>query len=161
MRYIPLFEEILDSSMWEEPDIVLRVWITMLLLMDGDSVVRRSEFSIAKRAGRSQEEVREALKVLESPDSRRSDPQLHDGRRIERVEDGWFILNAEKYQDWMAKRNRQWYQKKWAADKRERAKGIGVPFRLKPDAKVRAYEARLDCGDEAGADALTEPKCGV
>lgn len=152
-----MWQDMLDSSIWEEPDIVFRVWITMLLLADYDHVVRKSPYAIAKRAGRSQEEVAEALKVLESPDRRRSDPQLKDGRRIERMEDGfWLILNGEKYQELMKKANRRAYKLKWQNEKRSAAR-----MRLQPDPKVREYEARLERGDEVGADALTEPRCRV
>ena len=153
MGYIPLWQDMLDSSIWDEPDIVFRVWMTMLLLADYDHVVRKSPYAIAKRAGRSQEEVAAALKVLESPDRKRSDPQLKDGRRVEKLEDGsWLIINGEKYQEMMKTSNRRAYKRKWQAESRS-----SVAMRLQPDAKVRVYEERLSAGDVAGADALTDP----
>jgi hypothetical protein len=151
MGYIPLWTDVLDSSIWEEPDIVFRVWITMLLLADYDHVVRKSPYAIAKRAGRGQEEVAAALKVLESPDRRRSDPQVKDGRRIEKLEDGsWLIINGEKYQGLMKESNLRACKRKWAAEHRARVKsGVGM-MRLQPDAKVRVYEEKLDAGRPDG-----------
>lgn len=152
----------LDSSIWDEPDIVFRVWITMLLLADYDHVVRKSPYAIAKRAGRSQEEVAEALKVLESPDRKRSDPQLKDGRRIERQEDGsWLIINGEKYQELMKESNARACKRKWAAEHRAKIKAGDAPMRLQPNSKEREYESRLDRGDYLAADELTAPKSWV
>ena len=95
--YAPLFKGLVESSIWLEPDTVRIVWITMLALKDRDHVVRHNAFQIGRFAVKSEQEVIEALKVLSSPDTRRIEPQPFEGRRIERVESGWLILNGEKY----------------------------------------------------------------
>jgi len=52
--------------------------------------------NVAHRARVSLEEAEEAVRVLTSPDIDSSDPD-NEGRRIERVNGGWVVLNAEKY----------------------------------------------------------------
>lgn len=93
----PLWSGIVDSSIWDEPDHVMKVFLTMLALKDHDNIVRFNAYQLAIRARKTELEVLDALKILSSPDNRRVEPQPHDGRRIQAVEDGWFILNAEKY----------------------------------------------------------------
>lgn len=77
---------------------VVKVFITLLAKQDRDHVVRGSAYNIAKWANKTEAEVLEALKVLSEPDKRRLEPQEHEGRRIQKVEDGWLLLNGEKYQ---------------------------------------------------------------
>lgn len=88
----------MESSVWEESDMVVKVFITLLAKQDRDHVVRGSAYNIAKWANKTEAEVLEALKVLSEPDKRRLEPQEHEGRRIQKVEDGWLLLNGEKYQ---------------------------------------------------------------
>lgn len=87
----------MDSSVWSEPDNVRVVFITMLAKKDSDHIVRGSAFQIGRWANKTEEEVLEALTILSSPDTKRKEPQPHEGRRIQKVEDGWFILNGEEY----------------------------------------------------------------
>ena len=94
-----LFTKIVDSSIWLEPDHVRLVWITMIAMKDQDGYVWLSSIgNVAQRARVTLDEARAAVKCLESPDTHNPD-QEHDGRRIERVPDGWFVINAKKYDD--------------------------------------------------------------
>lgn len=124
----PLFSKIVDSSVWTEPDYVCKVFITMLALKDSDHVVRYNAFGLAARAHKTEKEVIDALKVLSSPDKKRLEPQPHDGRRIQRVDDGWLILNGQFYEDMMREVNRRVYkarkQREYRA--REKAKQAGA-----------------------------------
>lgn len=80
-----------------EEDWVFKIWIALLLLKDSDFVVRSTPFQIAQRARKSEQQVLEALKILSSPDTKRIEKQAYDGRRIVAVEEGWLILNGDKY----------------------------------------------------------------
>lgn len=168
--YVPLFSKIVDSSLWCEPDFVVKVFLTMLAKKDRDGVVRGTAFNIAQWAKKTEAEVLESLKVLSSPDTKRLEPQPNDGRRIERVEDGWLILNAEYYQKLMQKANRQQYQRNWQANNRRNRPAEGTaqktkrkrPTASKTIAQSRAedegrkkrYCDALDRGDQAAADAI-------
>lgn len=99
--FVPLWNMTLDSSIWMEEDWVFKIWIALLLLKDADFVVRCTPFQIAQRAKKTEQQVLDALKVLSSPDTKRIEKQEYDGCRIKAVEDGWLILNGDKYADLM------------------------------------------------------------
>lgn len=97
--YNKLFTKILDSTIWLAPDAHRIVWITFLAAMDEDGFVAfASVANVANRARVSLEAAATAVKAFESPDPYGLD-QPHEGRRIERVESGWLVLNAAKYRD--------------------------------------------------------------
>ncbi len=97
--YAKLFASILDSSVWLESTSTRIVWLTLLAAKDKDGFARfASVENLARRAVVSVKEVETAIKCLESPDSRSSNPD-HEGRRIERAPGGWMVLNAKLYDD--------------------------------------------------------------
>lgn len=99
--WVPVWSNIVESSLWEEPDFVIKVFLTMMVKKDADDVVRADPHRIAKWANKTEDEVIEALKVLEAPDRRKKTVQPEEGRRIRAVRDGWFIINAAKYREEM------------------------------------------------------------
>jgi hypothetical protein len=95
--YNKLFTKILDSSIWLEDHATVRVWVTLMAVMDQDGMCHfASVANLARRANVSTEEATAAVNVLEGPDPHSSDPD-NDGRRIERVPGGWIVLNSRKY----------------------------------------------------------------
>ena len=96
--YVKLFGSILDSSVWDEDHATRLVWITMLTMADQDGVVRAADSGIAHRARVSPAECAKAFKVLSEPDIE-SKSQEYGGRRIERIEGGWLVLNYRKYRE--------------------------------------------------------------
>lgn len=121
--WAPLFSKIVDSSIWLEPDFVVKVFITMLAKKDADQVVRGSAFNISQWAKKTEAETLKALKILAAPDSRRLEPQPFEGRRIEKVADGWLILNGQSYEEMMRKVNRREYKRIKQAEYRKNARG--------------------------------------
>ena len=119
--YTPIFSKIVDSSLWEEPDCVVKVFLTMLAKKDGDNVVRGNAFNISRWAKKTEAETLEALKVLSSPDTRRIEPQPFEGRRIEKVDEGWRLLNGEFYQNLMRDINRRAYKARKQSEYRSKA----------------------------------------
>lgn len=95
--WAPLWSGIVASSLWDEPDHVVKVFMTMLALKDSDHVYRGDAYALSKESRKNELDVLEALKILASPDKRKISPQEFEGRRIQAVEDGWLILNGEKY----------------------------------------------------------------
>lgn len=96
--YVKLFASILDSSVWHESPATVKVWITLLVMADEHGFVRGVEKALAHRAVVTQDECRRALELLEAPDLE-SQTQEFGGRRIERVEGGWMVLNYAKYRE--------------------------------------------------------------
>lgn len=131
----PLWNKIVDSSLWMEKYPVRILFVSMMALKDRDNVVRYNAFGLARRANITEEECLEALEVLSSPDKRRLEAQEFDGRRIKQVEGGWLILNSAKYREMLAA-NRREYKRVWAAEKKAKQRaeqeargGISKPIR--------------------------------
>lgn len=111
----------------------------MFALKDSDFVVRKTAYQIAGRARKTEQQVIDSLTILSSPDSKRLEPQLFDGRRIQRVEDGWLILNAEKYRNKVQEEMKKARWRRAQAAKREREKTDGWrPPMAKTAAEVAA-----------------------
>lgn len=95
--YNKIFTKILDSSIWSESVTTRIVWVTFLAAMDEDGFVQFAGVdNVAARARVSRKQAEAAIAILEAPDADSADPD-NDGRRIERVQGGWLVLNSEKY----------------------------------------------------------------
>ena len=138
MGWTPVFEQIVDSSVWREGDNVLRVFLTMLAKKRSDHVVYGSAFNIGSWAfpGRPTAEVDalEALRVLSSPDTRRVEPQEFDGRRIQKVEGGWLVLNGAKYEQLMRDESRRIYKARKQREYRDKEESLKKSRPLPGDA---------------------------
>jgi hypothetical protein len=132
--YAPVWTDVLDSSVAMEPLHVRWLWIAMLTLQEADHVVRYDSFKLARRANLTEKEVIDGLKVLSSPDKRRLEPQEHEGRRILRRDDGWFLVNGKKYQDRARELNERVRKAKWIAAKRAKDAQGGAE---EPDPRLR------------------------
>jgi hypothetical protein len=157
--WAPLWSGIVDSSIWLEDDVTVKVFLTMMAKKDSDHVVRANAFMIGQWAKKTEAEVLAALKVLSSPDTKRLEPQPFEGRRIQKVEDGWLILNGEFYRQMVAKEMEKARWRRASTSYRERKKTLP-----KKDPKIsggyRSREKRFEkadgAGDEKGAEAILE-----
>lgn len=96
MTFAKLDGKIIHSSLWSEKYHVRIVFLTMLALKDDVGFVASSGSGIQRASNVTVEECFEAIKILESPD-KDSMTEDDDGRRIEKIEGGWVVLNHEKY----------------------------------------------------------------
>lgn len=119
---------------------MVKVFVTMLAAKDSDHICRLDAYRIGKKCHISEVEVLEILKVLASPDTRRVGPQEHEGRRIQAVEDGWFILNGEKYRQMVSDEMRKARLRRAQASFRERQK----KEQKSPKAKSQAFNPSND-----------------
>lgn len=113
--YTKLFHSLIYSTIWQEPVETKVVWITMLAMKDADGKVLCSIPFLAKSAGVTLEQCLAALEKFKSPDPY-SSTKVKEGRRVEDVDGGWFIINHYKYMDEMSLDDRRAY---WAMKKRE------------------------------------------
>lgn len=121
-RYSPVWDGIVDSSVWEEPDHVFRVFIAMLALKDLDDIVRPFDaYKFSRRIHMELPLVLDALKILAAPDARRPN-QEYEGRRIEAIEEGWLVLNGAKYRRMLQREMKLARDRKASAAYREREK---------------------------------------
>ncbi len=112
MGYTKLFDEILASTIWQAPDHVRLVWITMLAMKDDRHEVMASIPGLAKNANVTIEQCENAIQELSSPDPY-SRSQEYEGRRIEAVRGGWHILNGEYYRQKRSEEDKREYMRKY------------------------------------------------
>lgn len=115
--YTPLFSSIVRSSIWDEDAKTCKVWVTMLALADADGIVEGALTGLAHEARVSKQECATALRILEAPDPDSKNP-ANDGRRIQKVEGGWLVLNHAQYRRQARKRAAEYYRQ-WRAKKKE------------------------------------------
>jgi len=132
-RYSKLMQNILTSSIWMEDNSTRLVWITLLALKDDKGEVAAALPGLANAARVSLQECEVAISKLESPD-KYSRTTEHEGRRIEKIDGGWRILNHDKYRNSQQKENRREYMRNFMAEKRrrEREEKKEVPYKDEP-----------------------------
>jgi hypothetical protein len=96
MAFTKLDSGITDSTIWQAPDPIRLVWITMLAMKDWHGYVGASIPGLASRVRVSLEDCLAALEMFKSPDPY-SRTQDHEGRRIADADGGWVLLNNDKY----------------------------------------------------------------
>lgn len=96
--YTKIFGSIVASSVWSESDSTRIVWISLLALADRGGEVAASVPGLARLANVSRDQCEEALRVLSSPDPDDSSG-VAEGRRIERVQGGWRVVNYAAYRE--------------------------------------------------------------
>lgn len=148
-NWAPLWSGLVDSSIWEEPDHVFRVFMAMMSLKDSNHVVSMDGYRLAKRIHMPLETVENALKTLSEPDQKRPGQEF-EGRRIKRVDDGWEIINGEYYRKLVSEemkrvRNRR-AQANWRENQKVR-KGKTRERGRSVDAEARAFERSIENGE--------------
>lgn len=126
MGYTKLFGCIVASTIWREDNATRLVWITMLAMKNERHIVEASLPGLADLARVSFEDCEKAVAKLESPD-KYSRNQDHDGRRIEKVQGGWLILNGEYYRKQMSLEERREYQRLYHRQYRAKKNQEGQP----------------------------------
>jgi hypothetical protein len=96
--YSKLAASIVTSSIWTEADTTRIVWITMIAMSDHHGEVSASIPGLARVAGVSIPACEAALATFLAPDaySRTKDDE---GRRIQVIDGGWWIINHGKYRE--------------------------------------------------------------
>ena len=100
--YVKLFQTILTSSIWDEDMSTRIVWITLLALADEDGYAKTTDHSLAMLARVDDVTACNALQVLQDEDPNSGNPD-NEGRRIEKVQGGYLVLNYKKYRDMKTK----------------------------------------------------------
>ena len=101
--YTKLFSSIVTSTIWVESDRTRIVWITMLAMADRNGEIQASIPGLARLAGVPIPDCEEALAKFIAPDPYSRTPD-DEGRRVEKIEGGWALLNHAKYRE-MASRD--------------------------------------------------------
>lgn len=114
------WSDLTDSSIWAEPLEVRVMWITLLAKKDNAGIVNAADSALARAANLTTEQAEHALSVLQAPDphSRNRD---NEGRRIAKVEGGYFVLNHAKFRERQRQSYRLEYDRERQRVRREKA----------------------------------------
>jgi hypothetical protein len=96
MAYTKLHQELVTSTIWREPHSTRILWVTMLAMATKHGEVRASIPGLADLARITLDECEAALQAFLSPDKYSRTPD-YEGRRIEKIDGGWMLLNHPKY----------------------------------------------------------------
>jgi hypothetical protein len=96
MGFTKLDSGIVNSSVWAESLATRVLWITMLAMSDENGFVSSSKSGLLRAANVPVDDFDVAIKTLESPDVESRTPD-NNGRRVEKIDGGWVILNFMKY----------------------------------------------------------------
>lgn len=115
--FTKLFSSITSSTIWVEDPETKVVWITMLAMADKKGRVFASIPGLAKDAVVSVAAARRAIDLFLSPDPD-SRSQEWEGRRIEKIDGGWRLLNHAKYRAIRDEEDRREYKRNHEAARR-------------------------------------------
>lgn len=147
--YTKLFTTLLDSTVWALSKEARLLWITMLLKKNRDQIVECSIPGLAHAARLSVEETEVALEELGRPDPY-SQTKVKDGRRIEKIDRGWLVINGELYRNLLSAEERLEYkrrkQKEYRAKKTKPLPGEEAYVRVANEHGIAAADAAMDAG---------------
>jgi hypothetical protein len=110
--FTKLWGSILTSSIWGEDNETRICWITLLALADWEGNVLCSVGGLSHAARLSKEATEKALSKFLSPDTD-SRSEEFEGRRIEKIDGGYMIINFPKYRDKMRAAERRTYNREY------------------------------------------------
>ena len=156
--YVPLFQDILTSSIWAHPDLEVRLaWIFFMAKADEEGFVSGTVPGLAQQAHVSADGMRRAIAAFESPDPDSRSPD-HDGRRLERVPRGWRVINIVAMRDRAKAEAERARKRRWAQEHRARggdyetreAEPVSCSAPSNEEAKQEAFDlaAAPDCDPE-------------
>jgi hypothetical protein len=117
--FTKLFQSIVTSSIWSEDDKTRIVWVTMLALADRGGLVEAALPGLANAARVSLEDCEGAVNKFLAPD-KYSRTEEWEGRRIEKVDGGWRLLNHASYRRKLSADDRLDYQRVKQAEYRSK-----------------------------------------
>lgn len=148
-----MFSSIIASSVWCESDKTRLVWITMLAMADKTGVVEAAVPGLANAARVTIDDCKLAIEkfLAPDPDSRTSD---NEGRRIEKIEGGWRLLNYAKYRAKLDAEERREYKTNWQRDARSKPKRKKKYVVADYESGERRFVAAESAGNQPLADQI-------
>jgi hypothetical protein len=136
-----------------------------MALKDADHICRLNAYQLHKRANMPEEEVLECLRILSSPDTKRKENQEYEGRRIKAVEDGWLILNGEKYKEMVQREMKRARDRRAQAAARDRRRAAeeardGAGAAREGFAEAHGFKPGSEQGDDAAEEQLPDIEHG-
>ncbi len=158
--YTKLFQSLVTSSLWTESDRTRIVWITILAMADKHGEIQASVPGLARLAGVPVDDCEKAIELFLSPDRHSRTPD-HDGRRIEKIDGGWAILNHAKYRAMASDTDRKIQSAERVKRHRERYRALHVTpsnaLLRTGNADVMPERDKADTEAKAEADSKAQP----
>ena len=148
VTFTKLFSSLTTSTIWREDDYTRLIWITMLAMADKHGQVISSVPGLADMARVSLENTVKSLEKLSSPDPWSNSPEF-EGRRIEKIDRGWRLLNYIKFRTLRDEEERRAYK---TAKQRE--------YRSKYKKVDKVVDNVAESGHNADADAEVKQNQG-
>lgn len=117
MGFTKLDEGIVHSSIWSEALATRVLWVTMLAMADSNGFVSSSRSGLLRAANIPEADFNVAIEILEAPDPDSRSPE-HGGRRIEKCDGGWMVLNYRRYREFTYSGSKEAIKKRRQRDKR-------------------------------------------
>jgi hypothetical protein len=149
--FVKVFESLLESTVWMgQPAHVKLAWITLLAKADPEGRVTTPIPVLATLAGVTLQDFENALEVFLRPDPY-SRSREHDGRRLERLDDGeefggFLILNYLKYRELRSREIRR--QQNREAQERFRRKQRSAKVSTGQPSKASSAQAEAEAEAE-------------
>lgn len=121
LGYTKLFSTLVTSTIWQQPNDCRVLWITLLALKDGDDICRATIPYLAQACNLTLQQTETYLEHFQQPDPY-SRSQEFEGRRIKKVEEGWFILNGGYYRNLLRSYERRDYLREKQREHRRKLK---------------------------------------
>lgn len=124
MGFTKLDEGIIQSSIMAEDSDTFKIWIVLLAVCKEDGIARVSPVFLANVCRLDIKVVEGIMEKLASPDPY-SRTTTKEGRRIERINGGWFIINYHYYRSFTYSDSKEAVKKR-----RQRERGQGGDMSL-------------------------------
>lgn len=142
--YATVFRSTLQSTVWQRPDPIRLVWLTMLMLADSEGNVFASIPGLAHTARVSVADCETAIREFQQSDHYSRDSS-NDGRRIEEIDGGYLLLN---YKKWCARARSKARREQNAEHQRNKRKSLKDKECQQPSATI-SPEAEAEADTEA------------
>lgn len=120
-QYVKVYVEFLESTLWwGENEQTRLIWITLLVAADWEGIYHGTLPGLAGKARVSLEDAERAIERLMTPDKHSRTPD-NDGRRVEKIDGGFKLLNYQKYRDKQTPKQEQDARDQAAARARKKA----------------------------------------
>jgi hypothetical protein len=144
--FIPLFSSTIRSSLWSLSGDCIKVFLTFALEAGPDGVVVASVDGIRRIVDMPLSSVKEHIATLESADEHSKDiGRGGDGRRLERVPNGWRVVNMEWYREEARRQAELFRKRKWWAEKGDAARRGARPTEMEMETeRYPEMESEMD-----------------
>lgn len=154
--FTKLFSSITESTVWGESHATRIVWITMLAMADRKGRIEAAIPGLANRARVTLEECEHALERFMAPDKYSRTPD-NDGRRIEKINGGWQLLNYAKYREMRDHEARLEYQREWDRTHRSNPTLSDKSDQIRPGTTKAEAEADTEAEESKTKAKATSP----